>query len=69
MSLLMNEETQKAIQERQAAKLKYEIRNLRDQLINTMSYLDLAKDNRVKELYFTLDTLLVETVKTLKDFE
>ena len=68
MSLLMNEESQKAIKDKQKQKLSYEIRNLRDQLISTMSYLDLVNDERVKELYFQLDTLLVETVKTAKEF-
>lgn len=66
MDLIISDENVKEIKIQQNAKLLEEVRLLRYRTITTLSYLDLANDERTQDLFTQLAELLTTTDSVLK---
>ena len=55
--------TSDVIKKRNEDKLKFEVGYARERVVDIMGYLNLADDDRTKELYAKLDHALVEILK------
>lgn len=67
MDLIISDKNVQEIKQKQNAKLIEEVRSVRYRAITALSYLDLASDERTKELFTQLAELLTTTDSVLKE--